>query len=83
MTRIGNFEGFRAVEIARIGYRTNMNRIFSCAVVASRYEKLSKVIDTINTSLGVKASDIVTKFRKEKDRYDRLRTTMNCALNTE
>lgn len=79
LSRIGTFAGFRAVEIARVQYRNNMNRIFSCAVVAGRYEKISKIMDLIPT----KASDIATKLKKERERYGLLRTNMKCWLNNE
>lgn len=47
LDRIGAFAGFKAVEIARNQYRSNMNKIFSCAVIASRIEKTQKVLEAV------------------------------------
>lgn len=81
---IGTYEWYRALEVARITYQTNMNRIFSCAVVSSRYEKINKLIEIIKKVFSwEKSSDILKKIEKERLRYDRLRTTMNCGLNSD
>ena len=77
ISRIGKITGFRAVEIARIQYRTNMNRIFACAVISGRQEKISKIL----TILPQKKSDITDKFKKEAKRYEKLMGNMNCGLN--
>ena len=83
LSRIGAFDGFRAVEIARVQYRNNMNRIFSCAVIAGRYEKISKITKLIEEKFPGKASDIKKKLEKETKRYEQLMTKMNCWLNNE
>ncbi len=80
-SRIGSFDGFRSVEIARIQYRNNMNRIFSCAVAAGRSEKLAKLLNI--PWLATPGSDIKTKLEKEKTRYANIMKDANCNLNTD
>lgn len=67
---IGKISGFRMAEIARIQYRTNMNRIFSCAVIASRTEKIKKIKELIkgneNTNIGKKLDLDVKKLEALK-----------------
>ena len=79
---MARFTGYRALEIARVTYQNNMNRIFSCAVVAGRYDVIKKVTETINNKYGQRASDITRKLEKEKNRYDQLKNKMNCGRNT-
>ncbi len=73
------FLWFRATEAARLLYRSNMNQIFSCAIIASRWSKLEK-LDTIVKKNG-KASDILQKLDKEKKRYESLMRNKNCFQN--
>lgn len=82
-TRIGGFEGYRVVEIARVEYRNNMNRIFSCAVAAGRADQLTKLEEVINKKFPGKWSDIKEKLKKEKERYKNIITGMNCNQNTD
>ncbi len=73
------FLWFRATEASRLLYRSNMNQIFSCAIIASRWTKLEK-LDTIVKKNG-KASDILKKLEKEKTRYAWLMRDKNCFQN--
>lgn len=74
LDRIGNFSGFKTVEIARIVYRTNMNRIFSCAVIASRIERTQKVKKIISQ---VWSSNIGEKLDKDIKKLEWLKSS-NC-----
>jgi hypothetical protein len=73
------YGGFRAGEAARLLYRRNMNQIFSCAVIASRYTKLEKLENTIGNKSG--ASNILESIKKEKKRYEGLMTKKTCLQN--
>lgn len=59
-----------------------MDTFFACAVVASRYEKIVKLEETIDKKYPSKGSDIKEKLKKEKNRYERLKNQMRCQLNT-
>jgi hypothetical protein len=71
--------GFRTIEFARLMYRRNMNSIFSCAVIASRWAKL----DSLNSILSGKqsGSEIQKSIEKERRRYETLRNDMVCDQN--
>ncbi len=77
LTRIGNFDGFKSVEIARIQYRTDMDRIFSCAVIASRIEKTNKVIELISKA---GSTDIQKKLQNDIKKLSSLKVA-NCGEN--
>lgn len=79
--RIWSFDWFRWVEIARIQYRNNMNRIFSCAIAAGRAEKLNKLLNI--PKLSSEGSDIRTKLTNEKKRYENIMINANCNQNTD
>lgn len=74
-----NETAFRAVEFARLMYRRNMNSIFSCGVIASRWAKL----DSLNSILSGKqgASEIQKSIEKERKRYETLSNQMTCDEN--
>lgn len=61
MKRIGTFAGYKSVEIARIQYRNNMNKIFSCAVVASRIQSIEKVSELIQKAWSTEISKKLTQ----------------------
>lgn len=67
---------FRAAEVVRIQYRSNMNNIFSCAIIASRQDKLERLQIAIKDNSN--ATDIKRKLDNEQKRYESLMTTMNC-----
>ena len=77
LSRIGAFEGFKAAEIARIEYRNNMNKIFSCAVIATRIEKTKKVQALIQKT---GSSEITEKLKADIKKLEQLKPT-SCATN--
>lgn len=77
LNRIGMFAGFKSVEIARNQYRSNMNKIFSCAVVASRIEKTQKVLEAVKK---VGESEITRKLEADIVKLAALKPT-GCAAN--
>ena len=70
--RIGNFTGFKTLEIARIQYRTAMDHTFACSVLKSRVNTLSTLQEVINKSMGSKSSEIQNKLKKEADKMNAL-----------
>ncbi|MDD2694113.1 MAG: hypothetical protein PHY14_04235 [Candidatus Gracilibacteria bacterium] len=77
LDRIGAFAGFKAVEIARNQYRSNMNKIFSCAVIASRIEKTQKVLEAVKK---VGESEISRKLEADIKKLGAMKPT-GCAAN--
>ena len=67
---------FRAAEVVRIQYRSNMNSIFSCAIIASRQDKLERLQIAIKDNSN--ATDIKRKVESEQKKYEALMTSMNC-----
>lgn len=72
MDRIGTFVGFKAVETARNQYRTNMNTVFSCAVIASRIEKTQKVLEAVKK---VGESEITRKLEADIKKLGAMKPT--------
>jgi hypothetical protein len=56
-----------------------MNKIFACAIIASRQDKLQKLREVIKGKNG--ASDIEKSLEKEEKRYASLMANMNCNQN--
>lgn len=79
MSSIGSSKSFRIMEVARLMYRRNMNSIFSCGVISSRWTKL----DSLNSILSGKqgASEILKSIEKERKRYETLKGEMSCDGN--
>ncbi len=67
---------FRSAEVVRIQYRSNMNAIFSCAIIASRQDKLERLQLAIKDKSN--ATDIKRKLDTEQKKYESLMTSMNC-----
>ena len=45
--KIGEYTGFKTLEVARIAYRTRMNSAFSCAIISSRIKTMKVLQDII------------------------------------
>lgn len=83
LSSIGTFQGFRALEIARLQYRSNMNKIFSCAVAAGRSNQITKLQEIVKAKYPSQSSDIQEKVKKEVDRYNRIKESIpNCDQNS-
>lgn len=78
--RIGEYSGFKALEIARIGYRTRMNTLFSCAVMSSRINTLQGLTKLIGEKLKTTNSEIQDKIKKESDTLTRVITMLKCNI---
>ncbi len=76
--RIGEYSGFKTLEIARIGYRTRLNTLFSCAVVGSRIDTLMGLEKLISTKLKTKDSEIQQKLKKDANKLQVVLNTLKC-----
>lgn len=76
--RIGEYSGFKTLEIARIGYRTRLNTLFSCAVVGSRIDTLVGLEKLISTKLKTKDSEIQQKLKKDANKLQVVLNTLKC-----
>jgi hypothetical protein len=75
---IGEYDGFKTLEIARIGYRTRMNTLFSCAVVASRLDTLQDLTRLIAEKLKSKESEIQQKLKRDTEKLTATLNTLKC-----
>ncbi len=73
--RIGTFRGYKTAEIARIQYRNNMNKIFSCSVSASRIQVVTQLQKLIQQA-GSK--EINEKLKKDIQKL-KLNSPKNCS----
>lgn len=78
LTRIGNFSGFKTLEVARLQYRASMDSLFSCSVVTSRLKILSDLQETISGTFTETNSEIKQQLEKEKMRLERERDKLGC-----
>lgn len=62
---IGEYSGFKALEVARIGYRSNMNALFACGIISSRIDTLVELQDLIGKKIKNKNSEILEKLKNE------------------
>ena len=75
---IGEFRGFKALEVARIGYRSNMNALFACAVISSRINSMKTLQEIIDKKINNKESEIQKKFKKNVDSLTRTLNQLKC-----
>lgn len=76
--RIGEYSGFKALEVARIGYRTRMNTLFSCAVVASRIDTMQGLKKLIAEKIKLKDSEIQKKLTRDTNKLLNIFNTLKC-----
>lgn len=77
--KIGMLDGFKSVEIARAQYQNTMNRIFACAVTASRIEKTNKVLALVSKG---GSSNIADKLKADIKKLGNQMKNQNCATNS-
>lgn len=78
VSRIGDFSGFKALEVARLQYRSTMNSVFACGVVESRLSILRDLRQKIDARFAATNSEIRQKLEAEMDRLQKQKDTMNC-----
>jgi hypothetical protein len=76
--RIGNFTGFKTLEVARIGYRTRMNQLFACSIVSSRINSVVWLQELTNKKIKTKDGSITEKLNKEIKKYREIQTSLKC-----
>ncbi len=76
--RIGEYSGFKALEIARIGYRTRMNTLFSCAVVSSRIDTMQSLTKLIAEKFKPNNSEIQEKITRDINKLLNVFNTLKC-----
>ena len=81
--RIGDFSGFKALEVVRIGYRSNMNSLFACGIVSSRLDTLKNLQDLVSSKLKNKNSEILQKLKQESNRLEQTVNTLKCNISAE
>ena len=60
-----NSETFKTLEIARIEYRSTMNKLFGCAVIQSRENILNNLIAKIEEKYPSRQTEIREKLNRE------------------
>jgi flagellar biosynthesis chaperone FliJ len=75
---IGEYSGFKALEVARIGYRSNMNALFACAVLSSRVQVIDELQKLINQKIKNKNSDILKDINKKSDKFKETQKQLLC-----
>ena len=78
--KIGEYTGFKTLEVARIAYRTRMNSAFSCAIISSRIKTMKVLQDIINKKIYNKESEIHIKLKKEVDKLQIEVNKLTCNL---
>lgn len=76
--RIGNFSGFKTLEVARLQYRAAMNSVFACGIVESRLTILAGLREALDASTSSRKSEIQTQLDKEKSRLENERDKLKC-----
>lgn len=74
MQRLGNFDGFKTLEVARLQYRSTMNSVFSCSIIDSRL----RILENLRENFPKINSEINAQLDKEKNRLASKRDEMNC-----
>ena len=77
-SRIGDYSGFKTLEIARTGYRSNMNSLFACAVVASRIQTVDTLQTIIKEKVTSKNSEILEKLKREANNLKETQSKLLC-----
>lgn len=78
MSRIGNFDGFKTLEVARLQYRSAMDSLFSCSIVDSRLRILDNVRSTVENVTNGGNSEIKLQLDKEQKRLEREKNNLQC-----
>lgn len=76
--RIGEYEGFKALEVARIGYRANMNALFACGVISSRIKTIGELKDIIGKKVKSKEWEILKSLDREWEKLIKTSNSLKC-----
>ena len=75
MSRIGNFSGFKTLEVARLQYRAQMNSVFACSIIEGRLLILSDLRDALGRSPN---SEVQTLLDQEQKKLETQRDSISC-----
>jgi hypothetical protein len=75
---IGEYSWFKSLEVARIGYRSNMNALFACAVISSRIEILTDLQELISKKINPKNSEILKDLEKKGKKLWETASVLKC-----
>ena len=78
MNRIGDFSGYKTLEVARLQYRSTMDSLFACSVVESRLSILTGLQETIKKRIPNRNSEILQKLSKEEKLLRTQKNNLNC-----
>lgn len=78
LQRIGNFSGFKTLEVARLQYRSTMNGIFACGIISSRLSILDDFREAMSASSSTRKSEIQNQLDKEQKRLENERDKLKC-----
>ena len=81
--RIGDFSGYKAVEVARLQYRSTMNTLFACSVVESRIGILQKLTEEIARHFPASNSEIKKKLQTEAKKLEKQSSELSCSTSKE
>lgn len=78
MWRIGDFSGFKTLEVARTQYRASMNSVFACGIISSRLSILETLREEISKEASTRKSEIQDQLDKEKSRLQSESDKLKC-----
>lgn len=85
INRIGLFDGFKTLEVARIQYRNAMDHTFACAVLANKVQTLTTLQKVIWERLWNRSSELQNKLSQEARRMSTIMSDQlkDCASDNE
>jgi len=80
---IGEYTGFKTLEVARIAYRTRMNTLFSCGIIADRIDTIKNLKALIAKKIKVQNSEIQQKLQKEVKKLEASQNKLKCNIEKQ
>lgn len=80
---IGEYSGFKTLEVARIVYRTRMNSLFACGVIGSRIDTVKNLKELIAKKIKNLDSEIYQKLKKDIDKLEKSRNELKCNIEKD
>lgn len=75
LERIGSFQGFKTLEVARLQYRSTMNSLFACSAIESRLLILGGLREALG---GEISSEIKSLLDKEQKKLETQKSDLSC-----
>lgn len=76
--RLGSYDGFKTLEVARLQYRSTMDNIFACAIVESRLHIIKDVQNRVNAVFPSLQSEIQEQLGRESERLSAHKSKLRC-----